>query len=97
MNDKLLPCPFCGKEYLPAEIYIPNYFFGRPTDIEKDVYGKVLDYMGTSMDKTEKFTCDCGKIFSVTAKIFFNTSKVSKEFDEEYVSKRESKLIMPEE
>ena len=32
INEKLekIICPKCGREYLPAEIYYPNFFFGRP-------------------------------------------------------------------
>lgn len=27
---ELIICPKCGREYLPAEIYYPNEFLGKP-------------------------------------------------------------------
>lgn len=63
-------CPYCGMEYLPAEIFIPNDFFGHPRDIEKDSTGKIKTYSGLSMDTTESFICDgCKNPFNVFARI----------------------------
>ena len=35
-KDIVITCPHCGREYLPAEIYVPDAFFGKPSDIEKN-------------------------------------------------------------
>ena len=79
-------CPQCGMEYLPAEIYLPNYLLGKPTRIVRDENGKILDYDGIDIDTKEKYTCDkCHTTFKVNAKMQFYASfdKVSN-FDEEY-------------
>ena len=55
-KEKVIKCPNCGYEYLPAEIYMPNYFLGKPKDINKEhMTGKVLDYMGSSMNLSETY------------------------------------------
>lgn len=85
---EIIDCPCCGREYLPAEIFIPHAFFGRPKDIVRDVYGRILDYEGTSVDLFETYECDsCKTIFQVKARIGFSceTTKLDK-FDEEYTS-----------
>ena len=44
MKKTAIRCPNCGCEYLPGEIYLPNYFVGQPTDIIKNNEGEVLGY-----------------------------------------------------
>lgn len=69
---EIIECPKCGREYLPAEIFYPKHFFGRPYDIVRDVYGRILDYDGTSVDTCESYTCDkCMTQFNVRAKMTF--------------------------
>lgn len=85
---ELIECPHCGREYLPAEIFIPNAFFGRPDDIVRDVCGRILDYEGTSVDNSETYTCDkCKTEFSVYTRLLFLTesTKVGN-MDEPYVT-----------
>ena len=85
---EVIECPKCGREYLPAEIFFPKYFFGVPKDIVRDTYGRILDYEGTSVDLTEKYVCDkCNTEFNVKAKVTF-TSELTKleNIDEEYTS-----------
>lgn len=85
---EIITCPKCGREYLPAELYIPDAFFGRPKDIVRDIYGIILDYEGTSVDLQESYICDkCNTNFVVKAKIGF-TTEITKldNFDEEYIS-----------
>ena len=68
-------CPQCGMEYLPAEIYLPNYLLGKPTRIVRDENGKILDYDGIDIDTKEKYTCDkCHTTFKVNAKMQFYAS-----------------------
>lgn len=83
---EIIECPKCGREYLPAEIYIPHTFFGKPRDIVRDVYGRILDYDGSSVDLFETYTCDkCNTTFQVRAKMGFTveTTKLDN-FDEPY-------------
>lgn len=78
--DIKIKCPTCGREYLPAEIYIPNSFFGKPSFIDRNDAGKIMSYSGSSMDVKEKYICDsCSTAFKVTAKVSFYTSEITSE------------------
>lgn len=95
---EVIECPRCGREYLPAEIFIPKYFFGKPRDIVRDCYGKILDYEDTSIDLSESYTCDkCNTDFEVKAKISF-VSGVGKleNIDEPYTVKLTNNLFLTE-
>ena len=75
-KETVIKCPCCGYEYLPAEIYVPSNFFGKPEDIERDFQGKVDIYNGTSMDLTEEYICDnCGNAFEIFADVKFKTKE----------------------
>jgi len=78
-KEKTIKCPECGWEYLPAEIYYPNSFLGKPRQINKEyITGRIIDYMGNNMNLSETFICDnCGTNFRVNAIINFNTQKTS--------------------
>ena len=89
-NTKLITikCPTCGAEYLPAEIYLPDAFFGRPSHIEKDADNKITHVIGSKMNLFEQYTCDhCNVPFKVTAKLQFNTKAETKvDFDTDYTT-----------
>ena len=77
-------CPYCGQEYLPAEIYYPDSFLGKPKDIYKDENGAILGFDGEDMNTTESFYCDkCGKPFSVNAVVTFKTTPLTDIFAED--------------
>lgn len=78
---KKIVCPNCGAEYLPAEIYLPNSFFGRPRSIDKTPEGKIMHFSGPGLDSRESYKCDyCNKKFTINASINFHTecSKIQK-------------------
>lgn len=77
-KEKVIKCPVCGCEYLPAEIFLPKPFLGNPKNIDREhLTGKILDYTGNSMNLTETYTCDrCDHTFKVTTSINFNTSEL---------------------
>lgn len=83
-----IKCPCCGYEYLPAEIFLPDYILGKPTDISRTVDGKVQYINGKSSDLTERYICDkCNKPFKVTANLFFKTEYDSiNDFDSDFTS-----------
>lgn len=82
---EIIECPQCKYEYLPAEIFIPKYYFGHPTNIERTSDGKLVSYEGSSVDLFEKFTCEnCGTDFRVVSKLQLTTQFA---FTEEYISK----------
>ena len=85
---EIIECPKCGREYLPAEIFIPKAFFGTPKDIVRDIYGRILDYEGTSVDQVETYTCDkCNTLFQVRAKMTFLVDNTQvRDMDEPYSS-----------
>lgn len=71
-REDFITCPRCGREYHPAEIFIPRSFFGRPEDIDRTPSGKIDIYDGPAMDLTEEYICDaCGCEFEITASLSF--------------------------
>ena len=65
-------CPNCGAEYLPAEIFYPNEFFGKPATIEKTSAGKIQFFTGTTLNTQETYTCDyCKRKMRIKADIDF--------------------------
>lgn len=77
-KEIVITCPVCGTEYLPAEIFYPNEFFGRPQGIDK-LRGKIENFDGTSMNLEESYQCDnCNHYFNVQTKIQFKTSEITK-------------------
>ena len=91
INKKLvtIECPRCGCSYLPAEIYLPNSFLGKPSEIEKTHTGKIDVFDGMSMNTVEEYVCDrCGTKFRVVAHVNFKSFEVddSKKFNSTYVT-----------
>lgn len=96
---ELIECPYCGYEYLPAEIYVCKAFIGAPNYIQRDNTGKIVSYENTSMDTQETYICDkCNTTFKVTAKLVFTTEVDKLEnFDEEYSSPLQKNILFLEE
>lgn len=93
-------CPWCGREYMAAEVFYPDSLLGKPANIIKNEDGKIEYWSGDDMNLTETFVCDCGKEFATTANIKFETQKIVKnDFDEVYESRLypEGRLILGEE
>lgn len=100
MAKNVIKCPNCGAEYLPAEIYLPNHFLGRPFGIEKDhLSGKVINYEGKAVDTFETYNCDyCGISFSISAKIKFETKEIeSTSFNKPYITKIQKNTFLLDE
>lgn len=99
MNNKkfvTIECPKCGHSYLPAEIYMPDSFLGKPYDIEKTPAGKIDAFYGSTMNTAEEYTCDCcGTHFKVVANVNFKTYEIEdkKKFSDTYVSSLRTKKI----
>ena len=99
-KDILIKCPHCGAEYLPAEIFYPNHFLGKPSNIEKTSCGSIDCYDGQNMNLSEEYLCDkCDTTFAVRAQITFNTRIIEeKSFSENYKTKiKKEKFILDEE
>ena len=97
-----ISCPNCKYQYLPAEIYIPKYFFGKPYGIERNIAGQIVEFEGSSINQNEQYTCDqCGVEFKVSVKLTFQTSlpenKEDDEFEHEYVTPIKSTQLFNEE
>ncbi len=100
MKDSIaaIVCPHCGQTYLPAEIYTPNSFFGKPKEVFRNPDGTIDFFIGDEPDMTETFTCEnCGALLYITANLSFDVS--TNEFDEEYVSEidKPTKIHLSEE
>lgn len=87
-NVECIVCPKCGREYLPAEIYLPNQFLGRPEGISRFTNGKIDNFDGYTMNLEETYICDnCDTEFKTTAKVSFKTQIVNKtDFSQAYVT-----------
>ncbi len=91
-KTSIIKCPHCGAQYLPAEIYMPGAFLGRPEDLVKDSFGKILyeDYQDNKEpDMIEHFICEyCDKPFVIEATITYKTmaEEPEKDFSTQYVS-----------
>ena len=83
----IITCPHCGCQYLPAEIYLPDSFLGRPIEIEREaISGVIRDYFGTTMDTEESYICDrCNQQFNVHARVQFVTDGI--DFSKDYKTK----------
>lgn len=91
---KVITCPHCGYEYLPAEIFCESDFAGRPqvNSIVRDALGKIIytEYEKEyEPEAVEQFICEhCGKTFIVKPDIKFKVNEEAEELDfsDEYVS-----------
>jgi DNA-directed RNA polymerase subunit RPC12/RpoP len=93
---RVIKCPVCGYEYLPAEIYLPNEFLGKPRDIVRDINGKILGFSGVKMNDTESYRCDnCNTLFNVVFTTYFN-SKEAVTPDEHVTKLSKDKLFLRE-
>lgn len=90
-NKKLeiIACPYCGREYLPSEIYLPNSFLGKATNIMRMTDGTIEAFFGKGMDLKESYICDkCNSEFNVQAKVTFKSFPLKdNKFKEEYITK----------
>lgn len=96
----IIKCPVCGAEYTPAEVFMPDSFFGKQTDIFRSMDGQIEFYDGTDPDLTETFTCEhCNTDLSIEAKLSFKVDVAVDDFEEEYVSKidKPAKITLDEE
>lgn len=94
---RVIKCPTCGYEYLPAEIYMPNEFLGKPKNIMRDASGKIIGFDGTKMNDTETYRCDhCDTHFEVVSTTNF-VSRPTGQSSDEYVTKLSSNKFTLEE
>lgn len=83
----LIKCPYCGRQYLPGQLFVPNEFLGQPTDVIRNSNGEIVGFQGSTMDTTEEYICDtCDNKFRIEASINFKVTKVDEDFDDCTVS-----------
>ena len=80
-KSQLISCPHCGYQYLPKEIYLPNFFFGETKEVSRDTNGRIVDIDKPILNLTESYICDkCSTKFNVTAKILFQCDTNENDF-----------------
>lgn len=89
MNDKnftVIKCPKCGYEYLPAEIFLPSSFLGKPKNIIRSDEGVIEFFNGETMNVKEEFECEnCEIVFETKSIVTFTTEYDKKiDFDDTY-------------
>lgn len=97
-SQELIYCPYCGYEYVPAEIFIPNEVFGHPTFIRRTDKGHIETIAGKKMDLEETYKCDnCDTTFKVKMNINF-TSQIDtvNDFKHNYTTKLKSNISLKE-
>ena len=93
---RVIKCPYCDYEYLPAEIYMPDEFLGKPKNIVRDINGKILGFDGIKMDDSATYRCDnCDTSFNVVSTTYF-TSKLTISSDEYVTKLTKDKLFLRE-
>lgn len=82
---QVITCPYCGAQYVPAEIYMPEDLVGRTDSVIKDPLGKLMyvDYQEDhEQDLIATYRCDhCDHDFTVEASITFKSKKVDEALD----------------
>lgn len=85
ITKTIIKCPHCGQEYLPEELFAANSFLGKPQDIVKDSFGKIIysEYPeGEEPVTIETYICDkCENSFIVEATITYKAKKEADEFN----------------
>ena len=75
-TENIIICPYCGAEYLPEEIFIPEDLFNQPRNILKDEHGKLEHFVRDDLSFEEEYTCDyCNHTFKVHCFLTFTTEK----------------------
>lgn len=83
---KVIKCPYCGAEYLPSEIFMPEDLLDKTYTIHKTKDGIIEFAEGDDAELIESYTCDyCNKEFKVYANIEYNSIEDS--FEEDYITK----------
>ena len=87
-NLNIIKCPYCGCEYLPGEIYVPNELVGQPVDIERTADHRIQFAFGKKQDLNETYTCDaCNRTFKVKCNMSFETSYCDElNFDDDFTA-----------
>ena len=100
MKDLItIKCPKCGRHYLPSEIFYPDDFFGKQTNITRNALGEIEFYFGSDMDTTESYVCDeCNTKLDIQAKLTFDVAvHTDEDFDEDFtVAINSNKLHLAE-
>lgn len=98
MKLDVISCPKCGKQYLPAEIFIPNCVFGKPDLILRNTENEIVDMTGITPDKDETYCCDnCNTTFRISLKMKFTaTIDDSIDFSDEYADSMKSRFSVKE-
>lgn len=87
-KETFIKCPNCGCEYTLAEVFIPEEYFGRPLEVERDATtGRIRNYFGKGNDFEETYMCDrCDTTFKVCAVPKIKTWIPTKITSEPYVT-----------
>lgn len=93
---KTISCPYCGRDYVVGEIFIPNYVIGQPTTVIRDSNDKIIGIDGIEADNEETYTCDkCHNTFKV--KMITSCTVQKLESENKYESElKPQKLILSE-
>ena len=84
----IIKCPVCGRNMLPSEVFLPNSFFGKQSDITRNNSGEIEFYLGDDMDLDEEYVCDsCLSKLKIHANLSFDVEVAAEEnYDEDYIT-----------
>lgn len=79
MNNIIIECPRCKKQYHFQEIVMPKTIFQELRGILRDDAGKIIDIIGDNEKMEELYFCTkCDAPIKVNIKLEFETSIESK-------------------
>ena len=91
-NWATITCPHCGRQYTPADIFMPGDLIGKPETVIHDALGKIIyvEYEDENEPVSEtRYYCDeCDKPFIVEAVVTYKVRKEEEalDFSEQSVS-----------
>lgn len=75
MENYIIECPRCGRQYHFQEIVMPSTVFTHVDNILRDKDGKITDVLGDSSKMEEYYFCDCCDApLKIKVKLEFETS-----------------------
>lgn len=80
---KVIKCPHCNAQYIPAQVLYPSTLLGKPKNVIKDPLGKIIFVQWQEQPEyKDSFICQyCNREFIAYAQLSLKTTKQQVELD----------------